>query len=121
MKTGDPIGNISAAIYACIQSEDIMPTCGRRRPTIDELDVYQFRQEWATTALGFGGIGGQAFTSAYTNVVIYNGFGAVFFNGVHAYSVMVTEPFMNDLSKMDMADVSRSSRYMHFTKLNQQK
>lgn len=54
-----------------------------------ELDVYMFPQTWGSTTLGFGGIGGQAFTRAYTVVVedldanIYS----VFFGERLAYTV----------------------------------
>ena len=32
----------------------------RRRRKIEDFDVYDFDQTWASTALGFGGIGGSA-------------------------------------------------------------
>lgn len=34
-----------------------------------DLDWYSFPQSWGSTALGFGGIGGQAITSSQTTVV----------------------------------------------------
>jgi hypothetical protein len=40
-----------------------------RRPTSNECDVFMFPQMWSSTALGYGGIGGQAMTSAFTVVV----------------------------------------------------
>lgn len=41
-----------------------------RRPSSDACQVYAFRQTWPTTSLGYGGISGQAFTKAYTVVVL---------------------------------------------------
>ena len=46
------------------------PTVTRhRRPTPDACRVVVFPQTWGSTALGFGGIGGQAISEAYTTVV----------------------------------------------------
>lgn len=41
----------------------------RRRPTEQECLVTVFPQLWGSTALGYGGIGGSAMTTAYTIVV----------------------------------------------------
>ena len=41
----------------------------RRRPTEQECRVTAFPQLWGSTALGYGGIGGSAMTTAYTVVV----------------------------------------------------
>lgn len=53
------------------------------RPSADACDVTVFRQSWSSTALGYGGIGGQAFTHAYTVVVECDstGYRAVYFGG----------------------------------------
>lgn len=42
-----------------------------------------FPQTWGSTALGFGGIGGQAITNAYTIIVEceHTGYRAVYFGG----------------------------------------
>lgn len=60
-----------------------------------ELEVQVFPQVWGSTALGFGGIGGQAMTSAYTTVVqdFNTGWHSVFFGNRLAY--LIFEP--NDL------------------------
>ena len=42
----------------------------QEHPTVNDFDIYIFQQIWGSTALGFGGIGGQAMTSAYTYVFI---------------------------------------------------
>lgn len=53
------------------------------RPTPRDCDVILFRQAWESTATGYGGIGGQAVTSAYTVIVIseLTGHAAVYFGG----------------------------------------
>lgn len=53
------------------------------RPLPEGCSVTLFRQAWATTALGYGGIGGQAFTNAYTVIVECEttGYAAVYFGG----------------------------------------
>lgn len=46
------------------------PTITRmRRPASDQCDVVLFPQTWGSTALGYGGYGGCAITTAYTIVV----------------------------------------------------
>lgn len=80
-----------------------------------EPELYVFPQTWGSTALGFGGIGGQAMTSAYTTVVIDNnsGYVGVFFSSRLAY--IIKEPnslFTEDLSKQHMKDVTHKSLYI---------
>jgi hypothetical protein len=60
-----------------------------RRPEDSECEVYaMFTQPWGSTALGFGGIGGAAMTSAYTTVVAGpQGHLAVYWNGRFAYLI----------------------------------
>lgn len=43
-----------------------------RRPELHEISVIMFPQTWSSTALGYGGIGGQAFTDAYTVILSHN-------------------------------------------------
>lgn len=54
-----------------------------RRPTPHGCSVVMFLQTWGSTALGFGGIGGQAITNAYTIIVEcdHTGYRAVYFGG----------------------------------------
>jgi hypothetical protein len=54
-----------------------------------ELEVDMFSQMWGSTSLGFGGIGGQAMTSAYTVLVWAPNRDSVFvyFAGRFAYEV----------------------------------
>lgn len=48
---------------------------------------YSFPQTWGSTALGFGGIGGQAITTAQTYVVLANGAIYVYFGSRFAYVI----------------------------------
>ena len=40
------------------------------RPNADDFEMYIFEQTWADTTTGFGGIGGQALTTAFTIVFV---------------------------------------------------
>jgi hypothetical protein len=66
-----------------------------------------FAQSWGSTALGFGGIGGQAITSAYVCVIeskLVGGY-AVYFGGRLAYMIdRPNELFIEDISKQRMVD-----------------
>ena len=58
------------------------------RPREDHCEVVMFQQAWSSTALGFGGIGGQTITSAYTVAVIGPcGDACVYFAGRFAYHI----------------------------------
>lgn len=59
-----------------------------RRPYTHEVDVTMFNQTWGSTALGYGGIGGQALTDAYTVIVEFLGIYCVYFGcGRLAYKI----------------------------------
>ena len=90
--------------------------------------MYVFPQTWASTALGFdehGGLGGQAFTSAYTTVVeikyrvkgggfstVDDRYYAVFFDGRFAYMYFnPSEQFFKDLDKRFMKSQRGSQVY----------
>jgi hypothetical protein len=80
----------------------------------DDLDVYTFPQMWGSTALGFGGIGGQAMTKALTTVIYdpHNDFCAVFFDGRLAYYYKnPSGAFFEDIRLMRMEPCSRSAKY----------
>ncbi len=58
------------------------------RPREDHCDIVVFPQTWGSTALGFGGIGGKAMTTAYTVVVTGpRGDACIYFGGTFAYHV----------------------------------
>lgn len=84
------------------------------RSTLDDFDMYTFEQVWGSTSLGFGGIGGQAMTTARTYVFVpINGSRKcfVYFAGKFAYKVNYSEEFMEDVSKCNMASVAMSGKY----------
>ena len=83
-------------------------------PTIDDFELYTFEQVWGSTALGFGGIGGQAMTSARTYVFIpitCNQKCFVYFAGRFAYAVDYSEKFMGDVIAGNMKSVAMSNEY----------
>lgn len=61
----------------------------RRHQLSDITVVAMFPQTWSSTALGHGGVGGQAITTAYTVVLGSNltGEHAVYFGGQFAYMI----------------------------------
>jgi hypothetical protein len=79
----------------------------KRKPSEYDMEVRaMFPQTWGSTALGFGGIGGAAMTTAYTVVVECMGAYAVYFGGHHAYTI--TQPndqFFEDVAKQRMSAV----------------
>lgn len=86
-----------------------------RRPTEQDLEVIaMFPQTWGNTALGFGGIGGAAMTTAYT-IVIREGFSGdclVYFDGRFAYTANArNQAFWNDVLKQNLKSVAQSSVY----------
>jgi hypothetical protein len=85
----------------------------KRRPYESDLEVYHFLQTWSDTSLGFGGIAGQAFTKAYTTVVVHGRNACVYFDGRFAYRVVVdaATPFLTDLGSHSMRSVAESSAY----------
>lgn len=74
-----------------------------------------FPQMWSSTALGFGGFGGQAITTAYTTIIgsgIYRKEFVVYFNGRFAYRVDdPSEQFFSDMSNQQMKSVRDSTIY----------
>lgn len=81
-------------------------------PEFEVLGV--FSQTWGSTALGFGGIGGQAITAAYTTVIesVDLGCAAVFFSEGLAYIVnKPNKEFYDDLDKRNMSAVRGHSKY----------
>lgn len=80
-----------------------------------EFEFYMFPQVWGDTSLGFGGIGGQAMTSAYTTVIVDNctGWCGVFFGERLAYTILnPNQAFYDDLHNGRMESVSKSGKYL---------
>ena len=79
-----------------------------RKHLMYDLSVYSmFVQTWSSTALGFGGIGGQAITSAYVCVIESGLIGqfAVYFGGRLAYVIeRPNAAFMEDVARQRMVD-----------------
>lgn len=84
-----------------------------RRPYERDLcSVVSFPQAWGSTALGFGGIGGQAMTSALTVVVTMGNTACVYFGGGLAYTIeKPNRKFHEDLAAQSMNPVSRKTQY----------
>ena len=79
------------------------------------LTLYDFDQTWASTALGFGGVGGSAMTTARTYVLIpcsAQDRAFVYFAGCFAYKTPINDRFREDLKNHRMASVAESGRYM---------
>ena len=85
------------------------------RPTVDDFEMYTFEQTWSSTALGFGGIGGQAMTTARTYVFIPVSVDEqcfVYFAGGFAYAVPYSEVLVKDIRKCRMEPRSKCGKYI---------
>lgn len=82
----------------------------KRMHTEYELTVVaMFPQTWGSTALGFGGIGGQAITTAYTIVIrsCTTGAHCVYFGGQLAYYIEHPKDiFFQDMANQQMNAVA---------------
>lgn len=56
-----------------------------------DIEWYAFPQVWGSTALGFGGMGGQMITTAQTFIVIGDSEAYVYFGGRYAYTAGIGE------------------------------
>jgi hypothetical protein len=85
-----------------------------RRPADDDIEVHaMFAQAWGSTALGFGGLGGQAITVAYTTVLQSGAEFCVYFAGRFAYRVTAPgDRFFYDIAARRMADVRDHQKYV---------
>lgn len=84
------------------------------RPTVNDFEIHVFEQTWGSTTLGFGGMGGQAMTTANTYVFVpvnVNQSCFVYFAGGFAYAVPYSEMFMEDILGQCMASVNQSGKY----------
>ena len=80
----------------------------------EEGDLYDFDQTWGSTALGFGGMGGQMMTTARTYVFVpkFHNEAYVFFGSEFAYKIKnPNEKFREDIRNHRMASVMESGRY----------
>lgn len=82
---------------------------------LPEFEIYMFPQVWGDTSLGFGGVGGQAMTSAYTTVIIdeFTGWCGIFFGERLAYLVLnPNQLFYEDLHNWNMESVRNHGKYL---------
>ena len=73
-----------------------------------------FEQLWSSTALGFGGLGGDAMTTAMTYVFVPQIEGEdciVYFAGKFAYKAPYNRTFMDDVAKRRIEPVCKSIKY----------
>lgn len=89
-----------------------------RRPQDYDVQVIMFPQTWGSTALGYGGLGGAAMTSAYTVVVQEGNCACVYFGGERlAYRVHYNDltpegwdKWNSDLAAQNLSDVASSAQ-----------
>lgn len=84
----------------------------KRRPHRGDVQIYVFPQTWSNTALGFGGVAGQAFTSAYVTVVVSDHTSAAVYMGYQlAYVVPVSSDLMHDIGRQNIHDVAGAHKH----------
>lgn len=86
----------------------------RANTSNDAFEIYTFEQVWGSAALGFGGIGGQAMTTARTYVLVPQVDGEdciVYFGGRFAYKAPPSSEFMEDVRCCRLEPVSRKGKY----------
>lgn len=82
--------------------------------TVNDFEFHTFVQTWGSTALGFGGVGGCAITSARTYVLIPyepSEMALVYFSGRFAYEAPWGEAFVRDVKEQCMEPVNRKGKY----------
>lgn len=79
---------------------------------LENYEVISFSQAWSSTALGFGGIGGQAITSAQTTIFTDYNTAYVYIGGGYAYTIeKPSDAFWKDVAYRNIAEVSRANKY----------
>lgn len=81
---------------------------------VDDFELYTFEQAWADTTCGFGGIGGQAITTARTYVFVPVNVDErcyVYIGGRFAYSCEWSETFKKDLMNQNVAGKIYAGKY----------
>ena len=99
--------NISMAPAECLVDKV------RKHTDYDMMVTAMFPQTWGSTALGFGGIGGQAITTAYVCAIEskLTGEYAVYFGGQLAYVISrPNEKFFKDIANHSMVDSKLGKR-----------
>ena len=87
--------------------------CREEYVFIQDCDVIDFDQTWGSTALGFGGMGGQMMTTARTYIIVYTNRAYVYFGGRYAYKVPYpfNKAFEDDMAKHSLASVVAFQKY----------
>lgn len=101
-----------AVAAACYQ--DLDPVGRGMRPGLDDIEICVFPQQWGSTALGYGGIGGAAMTTAYTFVITCGMLSCVYFGcGRLAYKVRYSGKMSNEYAEFvkDIKEHQLSSCY----------
>ncbi len=80
---------------------------------VTDYKIFDFDQTWSSTALGFGGMGGQAITTERTYVIVSESAECafVYFGWEFAYTASLNENFWTDLNRHKMTNVANRSRY----------
>jgi hypothetical protein len=94
-----------------LKTNCVPQTLQTRRPCEDEVQVHMFCQTWGSTALGYGGMGGAAVTTAYTVIVYDSDCYCVYFGqGELAYQIKYSQlstqgklVFKQDIQSQNMA------------------
>ena len=97
----------------CID-EDIRFRFKNRNTRMSDFEMFDFMQVWSDTTLGFGGIGGQAMTSARTYVFVPVSCEEecfVYFAGKFAYSVPYSQEFVEDVKGGRVAAKYKAGKY----------
>mgnify|MGYP003571257973 CR=1 FL=1 len=87
-----------------------------RGALLDDIEVHTFEQVWSSTALGFGGLGGQAITRANTYVIITfdeHTTCYVYFSSGFAYSMPYNSKVFEDIKNRNMAPVRERGKYLY--------
>lgn len=94
------------------------------RPDESDIQVLaMFAETWGSTALGFGGAGGQAMTSAYTVVLsVEDRHYCVYWGGRHAYTIDSSregfnlEAFFADIGNRRTREIGQRGHYFRASK-----
>lgn len=82
--------------------------------SVDDFELHMFEQVWGSTTLGFGGLGGQAMTTANTYVfvpVTCNQNCFVYFGSGFAYEAEVCEQLKQDIKNHSMKPCYQAGHY----------
>lgn len=106
---------LTLMVKELLDIETDLPFRLKNKNNINDYELYTFSQTWGSTTLGFGGIGGQAMTTARTYVFVpqeaEDDWCYVYFAGRFAYEVPYSRMFIEDVMKRNVASVAMKSKY----------